>query len=298
MPLWIIASLLAAAAQALRFMLQKTLSLQGVSAVGATYARFLFSAPLLALVLGLWFAQSGTTFPSLSTTFWTYALAGGLSQILATVCIVKLFQERHFAVGVTFAKTEVILTAALGFVLLADPLSPWSLLAIGLGVVGVVILSVKPGQSFDLGNMANRSAGLGLLAGLLFSVSAVGYRGASLEIAAEPVLRAAVTLSVVTLGQMLGLALWLFVNQRGQGRRVLASWRRGVPLGLASLAGSFGWFLAFTLQNAAIVKAVGQIELIFVLIIGALVFGERVRARELLGMALLAASILGIVAQL
>lgn len=294
MSLWVAASLLAALAQALRFMLQKKISLGGISATGATYARFLFSAPFVLGGLAAWFGVTGDPVPALSGRFWAFAATGALAQIVATICVVLIFGSRHFAVGVTFAKTEVIFTAALGLALLRDAVPPPALGAIGLGVAGLVILSFKPGMASSLAALGNRAAALGLVAGALFAVSAVCYRGASLDIDAAPALRAALTLGAVTGMQMAGLAFWLRWRAPGQGRAVLAAWRAALPLGLASLAGSFGWFLAFTLQNAAYVKAVGQVELIFALSIGALVFGERVSRREVIGMALLSLSVLAI----
>ena len=55
------------------------------------------------------------------------------------------------------------------------------------------------------------------------------------------------------------------------------------------------WFTAFTLQNAAYVKAVGQIELIFSLLISTLFFKDHINAREVLGMLLIGLSALGII---
>lgn len=294
MSLWVAASLFAALAQALRFMLQKKISLGGISATGATFARFVFSAPFTLSALALWYWWTETPVPALSPAFWLYAATGALAQVLATVCVVLVFQSRHFAVGVTFAKTEVIFTAALGVLLLADVIPLSALGAIGLGVAGLVLLSFKPGMETSLAALGNRAAALGLASGALFAVSAVCYRGASLEIAAEPAMRAALTLGMVTGMQMLGMALWLRWREPGQVRAVLQVWRAALPLGLASLAGSFGWFLAFTLQNAAYVKAVGQVELVFALIIGAVVFGERLSLREALGMGLLSLSVVAV----
>ena len=49
-------------------------------------------------------------------------------------------------------------------------------------------------------------------------------------------------------------------------------------------------------MNAAYVRSLGQIELIFSLAVSVLVFHEKVNAREILGIALLAAGIVGVVA--
>ena len=72
-------------------------------------------------------------------------------------------------------------------------------------------------------------------------------------------------------------------------------WRQSSLVGLFSLIGSWCWFAAFSLQSAAYVFAVGQVELLFSLIIGVVWFRERLTARELAGMVLLTASILGVV---
>ena len=111
MPLWIPVTLAAASFQTVRFMLQKVLSSVTLSAAGATFSRFVYSAPLILLLLWAYVAATGAELPALSAQFWGFATIGGLSQILATVCVVALFKERNFAVGITFKKTEVIQTA-------------------------------------------------------------------------------------------------------------------------------------------------------------------------------------------
>ncbi|MBC7142520.1 MAG: EamA family transporter, partial [Rhodobacteraceae bacterium] len=61
------------------------------------------------------------------------------------------------------------------------------------------------------------------------------------------------------------------------------------------MLGSLGWFAAFSLQNAAYVRALGQVEIVFTLIASALVFRERLTGREGLGIALVVASVVLIV---
>ena len=87
------------------------------------FARFAYSAPLLAAVLAAWLGASDTELPALSARFWTMGAIGGLAQILATVCVVALFRERNFAVGITFKKTEVVQAALIGFIILGEGVS-------------------------------------------------------------------------------------------------------------------------------------------------------------------------------
>ena len=175
MEAWIIISIAAAAFQTLRFMLQKHLSMGALSAGGATFARFVYSVPFVVTLAVGYAAYSGAAMPAFSTLFWAYALSGGLAQILATWCVVALFAQRNFAVGITFKKTEVIQTALVGLLVLGDRISLAGFLAILIGLGGVLVLSDNriAGQRARL---FNRAAGLGLASGAFFAISAVGYR--------------------------------------------------------------------------------------------------------------------------
>lgn len=292
MDLWIVLSVAAALAQTLRFMVQKQLKVAGLSTAGATYARFVFSAPLVAAAVALHALVNGQALPTVTGAFWAYALGGAFMQVVATMCVVALFSFRNFAVGITFKKTEVLLTAVAGLVFLSDPVSAVGWAALVLGFAGVLLLSAGPGTAGGLSRFANRAAGLGLLSGVCFALSAVWYRGATLALGTEDlVMRAGVTLAVVSASQVVGMTIWLRLREAGQIRAVLGAWRKAGAVGVFSMIGSFCWFAAFALQSAAYVFAVGQIELIFSLAVSAFIFRETVTRRELGGMALLTVSI-------
>lgn len=297
MELWIPVTVAAAVFQTVRFMLQKSLSAVRLTAAGATFARFVYSAPIILVVLFLFLAATGAALPEISPAFWVYGAIGGTAQILATVCVVLLFKQRNFAVGITFKKTEVIQTAIVGFVVLGEGVSAGALGAILLGLVAVLLLSRTPGgDGAWWRHLTGRASALGLGSGVLFAFSAVCYRGASLAVATDQApLRAGVTLAAIVTMQTLGMGAWLMWRDRDELRAVWAARRTAVFVGLFSLAGSFCWFLAFTLQNAAYVKALGQVELILSLMASVLFFRERIIGREIAGMALLGVSILALV---
>jgi len=292
--LWIIVTLLAAAFQTVRFMLQKVLATATLSPAGATFSRFIYSAPLIAVALALYLQLTGASLPATDARFWTFGLLGGVTQILATVCVVALFKERNFAVGITFKKTEVIQTVLVGLLLLGEGVSWGGFAAIALGLVGLLLLSGgKEARGFHLSDLRNRAAGLGIASGILFAFSAVSYRGATLELATpDPVLRAGVTLMAVVAMQTLIMTVWLALRERGEITRVWQARRVAVWIGLTSMGGSLCWFIAFAMQNAAYVKALGQVELLLSILASTLFFREKISAREALGMAILVASIL------
>ena len=295
MDLWVIITVAAAAVQTLRLLMQKRLKGLGLSTGGATFSRFFFNAPLIFGLLAALVVR-GDPLPGWPPLrFWGFVIAGGLGQIIATFCTVALFSERSFAVGVAFTKSETLMVAAFSTLLLAEPVSLPGMIAIGVGTAGVIALS-RPPQGWAGSGVVNRGVGLGLMAGAFFAISAVGYRGATLCIASDSALfRATAALAAVTLFQSIAMGLWLGWREPGEVARVARAWKATLPVGVAGLLGSLGWFLAFALMNAAYVRSLGQVELIFSLAVSVLVFRERVSLRELAGMGLLAAGIVGIV---
>jgi drug/metabolite transporter (DMT)-like permease len=298
MDAWMPITILAALAQTARFGLQKQLKSTALSTGGATFARFVYSSPLVIIGMLIYARLSGQSIPSIPAVFWGYALFGGAAQIIATMCVVALFAHRNFAVGITFKKTEVLMAVLVGLVILGEGVTWLGFCAILIGLLGVLLLSDPPEASTQPWHkrIMNRAAGLGLASGVLFACSGVGYRGASLSLDTGDVfLRATLTLACVTAAQTIAMALWLRLREAGEISRVAASWRTASLVGVTSMIGSTCWFIAFTLQTVAYVKALGQIELLFSMAVSVLFFKEKITARELQGGGLLVASVLVLV---
>lgn len=290
---WVWITCLAAFSQALRFMFQKKLKVAGLSTAGATFARFFFAAPFVVATAVTYGAVTGQGWPNLPPVFWLHVVVGGTSQILATMCVVALFSLRNFAVGITFKKTEVLLSVLIGFVILGDAITWPALIAVLVGLGGVLLLADPP-QSGGAWHkrIMNKAVLLGLTSGLFFGLSGVSYRGASLSIfAGDTFYRAIVAMACVVIFQFVGMTIWLKWREAGQILAVVKAWKIVSLVGLTSMIGTMCWFTAFTLQTAGYVNAVGQIELLFSIAIGALVFGERISRREWQGLILLTCSI-------
>ena len=294
MALWIPVTIAAAFFQNLRFMMQKHLRTTSLTTAGATFSRFVFAAPLaIALVLAI-SAATEAELPVTDLRFLAFAAVGGLAQILATMMVVELFTQRNFAVGITFKKTETMQAALFGLIVLGDRISLAGFLALLVGLVGVVLLSDPPkiiGQGRFFRRIFNRAALLGLASGALFGVSGIAYRAASLSLEADTLMRAALTLACVTSFQAVAMAGYLQVAQPGQVAKVLRNWKVTGLVGTLGMLGSLCWFLAFTLQNVAYVKALGQIELVFTFLGSYLFFKETSNRRELAGIAFVIGSI-------
>ena len=291
--LWIPVTLFAAFTQTFRFMFQKRLRIDTLSTGGATFARFLYAAPLISLLAITYPLARGYSLPVVDWKFWVFAAAGGFCQVSATMCVVALFQQRNFTVGITFKKIEVLLAVGFGLLILGEGVSLIALGSISIGVLGVLVLSDSPQMTGSQGSrFLNRATALGLSCGVLFGACAVFYRGATLHIwAADVFARASVTLMAAILMQLIGMVVLLTWREPGQIKAVLQAWRVAIWVGVLSLFGSLAWFTAFALQNAAYVKALGQVEILASFAISFFVFGEKLRRSEVLGILLLIASV-------
>ncbi len=293
MSLWILFTVAAAAMQTVRFMLQKQLTGTGLSTGGATFSRFLYAAPIASAAALVALAQSDGALPPLNLHFAGFVVMGALGQIVATFLTVALFSLRNFAVGIAFTKTETVQVAAFSALVLSETVSAMGWLAIAIGFSGVVMLSrtPEPGARFF-----GRAAFYGLLAGALFGLSAIGYRGATLALEPLPFLtRAVVALAAATIFQSLAMGLWLIWREPGEFGRVARGWRRTLPVGVTGVLGSMGWFAAFSLQNAAYVRALGQVEIVFTIFASAFFFREPLALREGAGIALVILSVIVLV---
>ena len=293
--LWIPITVFAAFMQNLRSALQKHLKGR-LSTGGASYVRFFYACPFALAYLALIHGFGGDPIPAANGRFLLFCLLGGLSQILFTFLLVYLFSFRNFAVGTTYSKTEIIQVALLGLLLLGDRISTVGVFAIALGMIGILALSVAHSTVTWRAlatSLFEKPTLIGLLCGAFLGASVVFYRGAALALGeGEVVMRAAFTLAVSLVLQTVIMGAYLLWREPGQMRAVLVHWRPALAVGVAGFLASVGWFTAFTLENAAYVRAIGQIELVFTFIASIVFFKERTSRLELLGIALILAAIL------
>lgn len=285
MEIWIAITLMAAFTQNIRSGLQKHLT--GVlSTAGATQVRFIYAIAFVALYLLVLCSLFGYSLPSLHWRFWSFAALGGVSQILATALLVKLFSYRNFFIGTIYSKIETIQAAIIGFLLLGDSLSWGAWLGIILGVAGVVLISSAKGAQaggVQSSGFWSPSAMLGIASGFLFGVAAVSFRAASISLAGGELVQAAFTLFCVLLMQSGVMLIYLRLTEPGQMTKVFKHWRLAWLVGLTGGLASIGWFTAMTMANAGLVRAVGQVELVFAFALSVLVFKERSNWLEVLG---------------
>jgi drug/metabolite transporter (DMT)-like permease len=294
MDMWIPITIFAAFCQNARSALQRHFAGK-LGTTGATFVRFGYGVPFALIYLAGLHVVGGIPLPEPNVSFAIFGMAGGIAQILATFLLVYLFSLRNFVAGTAYSKTEPVQAAIFGLVLLGETVTPVAGLAIAVGVVGVIFVSLA-GKPVSLGSLvtalAGRPAQIGLASAAMFGLSAVCYRAASLSLGGPGFLmQASFTLAFVTVFQTAAMVVWMLLRERGQLRASIENWRGAVWVGLIGVAGSAGWFTAMTLERVAYVRALGQIELIFTFIVSWRIFREKLHPAEAIGTALIATGI-------
>lgn len=296
--IWIPISIGAAMMQAVRTAGQKSLNAR-LSTMIVTYVRSIFGMPIL--LAYLWAVQAATDapLPHFHIFFFIYSFAASVAQVAGTILLIQLFTLRNFAVGSTLIKTDVMMTAVIGSILFSEAISGLGWMALALTLGGVLMLTVsRTGmRGFIVPSDATvpgiRSTMMGLAAALAFTFSYLFLREAALSLeAGDSFMRAACTAISVTGIQVVFLGLWLLWRDPRGLASMFPEWRLCCFIGLTSALGSIGWFTAMTIENASYVRAVGQVEAIFTLLISHFYFREDMNAAELLGIGVIVAGVL------
>jgi drug/metabolite transporter (DMT)-like permease len=286
--LWIVFTVIAAFFQTLRNAMQRELT-TSLGTVGATHVRFLFGFPFALLSLLGVLAWTGVPLPHPGLRFWPWVLDGAGAQIAATATMLMAMNERSFVVTIAYIKTEPIQVAIFGLIFLGDAVSWPMMSAILVATAGVIVMSIKPGGM--VGGI--RPTVIGLISGGLFALSAIGYRGAILNLGLPNfVMAATFTLVVGLVMQAVTLSLYLMLRQPSAMVAILRSWKPSLFAGLMGALASQFWFLAFAIATAASVRTLALIEVLFAQMVTRFMFKQRTTTREAFGMALVVAGVL------
>jgi drug/metabolite transporter (DMT)-like permease len=280
--LWAVFTVIAAFFQTLRNAMQRELT-RSLGTVGATHVRFLFGFPfalifLIGLVLG-----TDVPLPRPGWTFWPWVIDGAFAQVAATALMLIAMGERSFVVTIAYLKTEAIQAAIFGFIFLGDPVTLPMATAILIATAGVLIMSTKPGGM--VGGI--RPTLIGLASGGMFALSAVGYRGAILDLHLDSFVMAATFTLVIGLAmQAVTLSLYLWLRDPDVLKAIVRSWKPSLFAGFMGALASQFWFLAFALATAASVRTLALVEVLFAQLVARFAFKQNTTAREAAGMVL------------
>ncbi|MBJ3777888.1 EamA family transporter [Acuticoccus mangrovi] len=293
-PLWVLATVSASAAQTARNVMQRHLT-ASLGTLGATLVRFLYGLPFAIAFLIIVVNVTGEAVPSPSLFYVGQVALASACQIAGTALMLASMRITTFSITVAYMKTEPIQVAVFGFLILGDRLSTLGVVGIVVATVGVIVMSQVRGASLARSG-ALRPALFGLASAAAFACASVGFRGAILSLGdASNFVRATTTLVWAQAIQSAMLIGWLAVTNRGVIVATIAAWRQSLFAGaMGALATQF-WFLGFSLTSTANVRTLGLVEVLFAHVVSRRL-AEATTPRQIFGMILVVAGVAVLIA--
>ncbi len=292
--IWIPITVTAALFQTWRTALQQRLRGQ-LSVNAAGFVRYLYAIPVgLGLVLAM-HAASGTAWPAPNVRFLADSAVAGLLQIFGTSLLIMAFGFRSFAVGTAYSKTEAVQGAILAWIILGEALKPLAWVGIGFGVFGVLTLSLA-GRGLKANELLRATfqpaALCGLGTGLCFAFTAIFIKDGNRALGdigggdVGTIAKALFALVMTNVMQTAMQGAWIAWREPHQLRLAFSTWRSSMWVGALSACGSGCWFSAFALAPVALVRSLGQIEMVFTLLFSRFYLAEKLRRADIGGLLL------------
>lgn len=287
--IWVFAAVGAGLFQAWRSAIQARLR-SDVSVGGAALVRYLYGFPVALLLVMAWPGSHLALLATPSLDYLLLAAGGALAQMTGTFLLILSFGNRGFVAGTAFSKTEVLQAALFGAFFLRERHSGLAWSGILIGLVGVFMLALT-GRDLKarelIAALAQPAALAGLGAGANLAIAAVLIKAATTKVAgSDPVAAALSTLAVVTAIQTSSHLMWALLCDRATVSAVFRAWRTASQVGILSALGSALWFIAFAMAPVALVRIVGQVEVLFTIAFARLYLAQKVPRRDLAALGL------------
>lgn len=284
--MWIVLSLASALFTVLRNATMKRLG-HALDEYIAVWGRFAFVLPFALVPC---FVRGWAT---LKPGFFPWCLGFGVSQTLATLALSKALKLSAISLVTPLWKVSLLVLLAMGYAFGERP-TVLGISGVLLSAIGVYLLNVSrarisaweplrvlvtdPGQRYTL------------LAAFLFAPAVLTFK--QVILASDPTTG---TFAAYSAASLVMTPVVLMTSAR-HFTAIPRHWITFAAVGLFAMLTSLTHGIAYTLTLASYVEAVKQVEIIFAMAVGILIFGESERVREvapgatvmLLGMVLLA----------
>jgi drug/metabolite transporter (DMT)-like permease len=268
--MWFALALVAALCQVLRNTVMKRLG-HSLDEYINVWGRFTFLLPFAALFV-LWRGV-----PSLKAGFGWACLSFGVCQIISTLALSKALKLAPISLVTPLWKVSLLVLLGLGYVTLHERPSALGVAGVLLSMAGVYLLNVQRARVAWYAPLAVliTEAGLRwtLLSALFFAPSVVTIKWA-MQLS-DPYMG--------TLGGYIAASLMITPLVLWTSRRYFVQvpryWKEFLGLGFFAALTTVSQGIAYLLTLSSYVEAVKQIEILFAMAIGVLVFGERQQVR-------------------
>lgn len=272
MQLWILFALGSALSQVLRNMVMKNLG-HALDENINVWGRFTFVLPFTGI------AAAWRGLPQLGDGFWELCFVFGISQNISTLSLSRALKFSDISLVTTLWKLSVFFLVFWGFFTMGERPTPAGLLGILISVAGVYLLNASRGQISPLAPL------LALLRdrGQLYTLSAAFFFAPTvilikkIALLSDPVYGNFIAY-VFASAMLTPFAVW---RSGRHFRSVPRLWKGFFALGLLASISTVLGTSAYTMTLSSYVEAVKQVEILFALVIGYFVFGERERVRAI-----------------
>ena len=279
---WILFTLGAVVMQTVRNALQSKLS-GAVNTSGVTLSRFILAPPIALVYLLILYSSSASQVPEFSGSFITVIFCASLLQIAATSLMVILFKQKNFAIGAGLAKSEALVAGVVGMLFFGSYLTPLGWAGIVIGAIAVFVLS----SGNRLHGISVKTMVTGLACGTCFALTSLLVREASHMLNVQHTVAAAWVLLWVLCVQTISLSGYIALTKPFVFRQLTNAKKQVLAISTVSCLGSICWFTAMALQHVALVKTLGQLEVLLTLVLSHYWLKNTVTKREIAGLLLI-----------
>jgi uncharacterized membrane protein len=268
--MWVALAMVAALCQVLRNTVMKRLG-HSLDEYINVWGRFTFLLPFAALFV-LW-----RGLPSLKPGFGWACVSFAVCQIISTLALSKALKLAPISLVTPLWKVSLLVLLGLGYVTLHERPSPLGVAGVLLSMAGVYLLNVQRARVAWYAPLVVlfTEAGLRwtLLSALFFAPSVITIKWA-MQLS-DPYMGTLGGYMAASL-MITPLVLW---TSRHHFVQVPRYWKEFLGLGLFAALTTVSQGIAYLLTLSSYVEAVKQIEILFAMAIGVLVFGERQQVR-------------------
>ena len=279
---WILFTLGAVVMQTVRNALQSKLS-GAVNTSGVTLSRFILAPPIALVYLLILYSSSASQVPEFSGSFIAVILCASLLQIAATSLMVILFKQKNFAIGAGLAKSEALVAGVVGMLFFGSYLTPLGWAGIVIGAIAVFVLS----SGNRLHGISVKTMVIALACGTCFALTSLLVREASHMLNVQHTVAAAWVLLWVLCVQTISLSGYIALTKPFVFRQLTNAKKQVLAISTVSCLGSICWFTAMALQHVALVKTLGQLEVLLTLVLSHYWLKNAVTKREIAGLLLI-----------
>ncbi|GEA05137.1 multidrug transporter [Alteromonas sp. KUL17] len=268
--------------QTVRNALQSKLS-GAVNISGVTLSRFILAPPIALVYLLILYNGNESQLPQFSGSFIVVVLFASLLQIAATSLMVILFKQKNFAIGAGLAKSEALVAGVVGMLFFGSYLTPLGWAGIVIGGIAVFVLS----SGNRLHGISLKTMAIGLACGTCFALTSLLVREASHMLNIQHTVAAAWVLLWVLCVQTISLSGYIALTKPFVFKQLVNAKNQVLAISTVSCLGSICWFTAMALQHVALVKTLGQLEVLLTLVLSHYWLKNAVTKREIIGLLLI-----------